>query len=373
MPAAPAASRTSAQAADTTGRAPIPRNEETRQMSTRNALGRATSPGARRWFIAGVGAAAMLVVGAAHAQSTENFPNRPIRILVPYQPGGATDITARLIASKLPDVLGQQVLVENRPGAGGNIAVDATAAAAPDGYTLLVGNVSTNAINETTTAATLKSKPSRDLAGVTNVTEIPHTFLASGQVQAGSIKDFLSMAKAQPGKLNFASVGPGTYPHLDMMSFMKAAGIDMVHVPYKGGAGQVLPALISNETQVSFLNLSSALPHVRAGRVKVLAVTTSQRHPELPDVPTMAEQGFAGIGTNAWQGLFAPAATPPAVLAKLHAAVAQVAQTPDLKAAFTKQMMIPVISKSPQEFTEFMRAETRKWAEFVVKNNIKID
>ncbi len=321
--------------------------------------------------IAGSVIAVMPIAG--HTQSTESYPVRPIRILVPYQPGGATDITARLLAAKLPDAIGQQVIVENRPGAGGSIAVDVLAAATPDGYTLLVGNVSTNAINETTYAGSMRSKPSRDLVGVSNLTEIPHIVAVSGQFPANTIKEAIDIAKAQPGKLNYSSVGGGTYPHLDMIKFTKAAGIEMVHVPYKGGAGQILPALISNEVQITFLNLSSALPHVRAGKIRAIATTTDARLPELPNVATMTEQGFAGHGTNAWQGLFAPAGTPKPVLDKLHAGVAKAMTSPDLKDTLAKQMLTLVISKSHEEFTDFMRAETKKWAEFVGQNPVKVD
>mgnify|MGYP003393734501 CR=1 FL=1 len=314
-----------------------------------------------------------LVPIAGHAQSADSFPVRPIRILVPYGPGGATDITARLLAAKLPDAIGQQVVVENRPGAGGNIAIDALAAAAPDGYTLLVGNVSTNAINETTYAGSMRSKPSRDLVGVSNLTEVPHIIAVSGLFPAQSIKEAIDMAKAQPGKLNYSSVGGGTYPHLDMIKFTRAAGIDMTHVPYKGGAGQILPALITNEVQITFINLSSALPHVRAGKIRAIGIATDTRLPELPNVATMAEQGFAGHGTNAWQGLFAPAGTPKIVLDKLHSSVAKAMTSPDLKDTLAKQMLNLVISKSHEEFTDFMRAETRKWAEFVAQNPVKVD
>ncbi len=310
---------------------------------------------------------------AGHTQSADSFPVRPIRILVPYGPGGATDITARLLAAKLPDAIGQQVVVENRPGAGGNIAIDALAAAAPDGYTLLVGNVSTNAINETTYAGSMRSKPSRDLVGVSNLTEVPHIVAVSGLFPAQSLKEAIDLAKAQPGKLNYSSVGGGTYPHLDMIKFTRAAGIDMTHVPYKGGAGQILPALITNEVQITFINLSSALPHVRAGKIRAIGIATDTRLPELPNVATMAEQGFAGHGTNAWQGLLAPAGTPKIVLDKLHSSVAKAMTSPDLKDTLAKQMLNLVISKSHEEFTDFMRAETRKWAEFVAQNPVKVE
>lgn len=320
-----------------------------------------------------LGAALLGPSAGVVAQSTDNFPVKPIRILVPYQPGGATDITARIVAARLPDAIGQQVIVENRPGAAGNIAIDALAAAPADGYTLLVGNVSTNAINETTYAGSMRSKPSRDLVGVSNLTEIPHVIAVSAQFPAKSVKELIDSAKASPGKINYASVGAGTYPHLDMLKLAKATGVEMTHVPYKGGAGQVLPALISNEVNVTFLNLSSTLPHIKAGKVRPLATTAATRLRELPDTPTMAEIGFAGIGTNAWQGLFAPAATPKPVLEKLHAAIAKVMSPPEVKENLDKQMLGLVISKSPQEFTDFVILETRKWAEFLAQNPVKIE
>lgn len=315
----------------------------------------------------------LAVSAGAAAQSADTFPAKPIRILVPYQPGGATDITARIVAARLPDAIGQQVIVENRPGAAGNIAIDALAAAPADGYTLLVGNVSTNAINETTYAGSMRSKPSRDLVGVTNLTEIPHVIAVSAQFPAKTVKDLIDAAKASPGKINYASVGAGTYPHLDMLNLAKVTGVEMTHVPYKGGAGQVLPALISNEVNVTFLNLSSTLPHIKSGKVRPLATTAAARLRELPDTPTMAEIGFAGIGTNAWQGLFAPAATPKPVLDKLHAAIAKVMSPAEVKENLDKQMLSLVISKSPQEFTDFVIAETRKWAQFLAQNPVKIE
>jgi tripartite-type tricarboxylate transporter receptor subunit TctC len=328
---------------------------------------------AKRGLRALLALAASAGVSSALAQGADNYPARPIRILVPYQPGGATDITARIVAARLPDAIGQQVIVENRPGANGNIAIDALAAAAPDGYTLLVGNVSTNAINETTYAGSLRSKPSRDLVGVTNLTEIPHVLVVSAQFAPKTVKELVELAKAQPRKINYASVGGGSYPHLDMVRFSKATGTDMTHIPYKGGAGQVLPALISNEVNVSFLNLASTLPHIKAGKLRPLATTAPARLVELPELPTMAELGLEGIGTNAWQGLFAPAATPKPVLDKLHGAIAKVMAPADVKEQLAKQMMTLVISKSPQEFTDYMRAETKKWADFLAQNPVNID
>src|SRR5882762_9315480 len=304
----------------------------------------------------------MFAVAPAMAQE---YPARPVKILVPYGPGGATDIIARIVAQRLTESMGQTFLVENRPGANGNIALEAAAKAPPDGYTLLVGNVSTNAINENVFAQQLQVKPSRDLVGIAKLVEIPHIVVAAANFPANNIAELVAAAKKEPGKINFASVGLGSYPHLDMERLMKAAGIELTHVPYKGGAGQAIPAMIAGEVQVAFFNMASLLPHIKSGRLKALAAVPAQRLPELPNVPTLAEQGFPGIGTNAWQGMFAPAATPKPVVDALHRAVFVVLSRPDTKDGLARQMMSVELSKSPQEFTELVRRETASWGEFL--------
>jgi len=315
----------------------------------------------------------LFCIVAASAFAQDPYPSRPVKILVPYGPGGATDIIARIVAQRLTESLGQTFLVENRPGANGNIALEAAAKAAPDGYTLLVGNVSTNAINENTFAGQLKIRPSRDLAGITKLVEIPHIVVANAAFPPNSIAELVAAAKKEPGKINFASVGLGSYPHLDMERLMKATGTELTHVPYKGGAGQAIPAMIAGEVQVAFFNMASLLPHIRSGRLKALAVVPAQRLPELPNVPTLAELGYAGIGTNAWQGMFAPAATPKPIVDKLHAAVVAALTKSEQKETLGKQMMSVEVSKSPQEFTDLVRRETRGWGEFLREARIKID
>ena len=310
---------------------------------------------------------------AAGAQSSESYPNHPVKMLVPYAPGGATDIITRHLASKLEEALGQPFVVDNRAGASGNIALDAAAKAAPDGYTLLVGNVSTNAINESTFEGVLQTRPSRDLVGITKLVEIPHVLVAATSFPPNTVAEVIDWAKRNPGKLNYASAGIGTYPHLDMLRFSKAAGFEATHIPYKGGAGQMLPALLSGEVQVSFINLASTIEQIRAGRLKAIATTMPARLAELPSVPTMAEQGFPGIGTNAWQALFAPAATPKPIIDKLYAAVTAALTRPEMKQQLAKQMMTVSLSPSPQQFTEEVRTETRAWSEVVAEHKIKID
>jgi tripartite-type tricarboxylate transporter receptor subunit TctC len=292
-------------------------------------------------------------------------------MLVPYGPGGATDIIARIVAAKLTESLGQSFIVENRPGANGNIALEATAKAPPDGYTLLVGNVSTNAINESIYAGQLTIRPSLDLVAVTKLVEIPHIVVANASFPASNIAELIALAKKEPGKINFASVGMGSYPHLDMERFMKASGTEMTHVPYKGGAGQAIPAMIGGEVQVAFFNMASLLPHIKSGRLKALAAVPAQRLPELPDVPTLAEQGYPGIGTNAWQGLFAPAATPKPVVDKLYAAVGAILARE--KTGLAQKMMTVEVSPSPAEFTAQVRRETQAWGDFLRDAKIKIE
>jgi tripartite-type tricarboxylate transporter receptor subunit TctC len=318
-------------------------------------------------------AVALLLPLPAAAQSADAYPARPVKLLIPYAPGGATDIIARHISPKLQEALGQPFVVDNRPGASGNIALEAAAKAAPDGYTLQVGNVSTNAINESTFAEVMQVRPSRDLVGISKLVEIPHVVVAATSFPPNSVAEMIEWAKRNPGKLNYASAGLGTYPHLDMLRLLKAAGIEATHIPYKGGAGQMLPALLSGEVQVSFINLASTIEQIRAGRLKAIATTMPTRLAELPNVPTMAEQGFPGIGTNAWQGLFAPAATPKPILDKLHAAVVAVLSRPEMKEMLAQQLMTVAVSKSPQEFTDQVRAETQAWSEVVRDNKVKID
>jgi tripartite-type tricarboxylate transporter receptor subunit TctC len=316
---------------------------------------------------------ALLLAAALPAAAQDPYPSRTVRMLVPYAPGGATDIIARIVGAKLTESLGQSFIVENRPGANGNLALEATAKAAPDGYTLLVGNVSTNAINESIYAGQLSIRPSQDLVGITKLVEIPHIVVANATFAANSIAELIALAKKEPGKINFASVGMGSYPHLDMERLMKAAGIQLTHVPYKGGAGQAIPAMIGGEVQLAFFNMASLLPHIKSGRLKALAAVPARRLPELPNVPTLAEQGYPGIGTNAWQGLFAPAATPKPIVDKLHAAVAAALNNPEEKAGLASKMLTVAVSPSPQEFTQLVRKETQDWGAFLRTTSIKVE
>ena len=324
-----------------------------------------------RWNRA-VAVFATLAALAAAAQGAD-YPNRPVKLVVPYAPGGVTDIIARHIAPKLQEALGEPFVVENKPGGSGIIALEFVAAAPPDGYTLFVGNVTTNAINENTFADKMSMKPSRALVGISRLVDTPHMVIASAAFPGNNIADLVAWAKKNPGKLNYASAGIGSYPDLDFRKFAKVTGIEATHIPYKGGAGQMVPSLLANETQIAFMNLASTVEQVKAGKLKALATSMPQRVPELPNVATMTEQGYPGIGTNAWQGMFAPAATPKAIVDKLHATVVRILNDPGMKAKLAKQLMAVNTSASPQEWTEQVRAETQAWGEFIRENNIKVD
>ena len=224
-----------------------------------------------------------------------------------------------------------------------------------------------------TFAQQLSIKPSRDLVGVAKLIEIPHIVAAAPSFPPSSIAELIAEARRDPGKINYASAGLGSYPHLDMEKLKQAAGIQMTHVPYKGGAGQMIPSLIAGETQVAFLNLASTLPHIRAGRMKALATAMPSRLAELPEVPTLAELGFAGVGTNAWQAMFAPAATPKPVVDKLYSSVAAILTRAEMKEQLAKQMLTVTLSPSPEEFNQLVRKETQGWGEFLREAKIKIE
>lgn len=329
----------------------------------------------RRRLLAASAAAVPLSLGAPLvARAQPGFPTRPVRVLVPFAPGGATDLVARPLAHRLAELWGQPVLVDNRPGAAGNIALEAAMRALPDGYTLFIGNVTTNAISETLYPQVFsKLRPSRDLVGITSLVEIPHVLVGHPSVPASDAKEFVAFARKNPNKLNYASSGIGSYPHLDMIMFERATGMQMTHIPYKGGAGQMVPALLGNESQIAFLNLASTIEHIRTGRLRAFATTAPQRLPELPGTPTMAEQGFAGIGTNAWNGLFAPAALARPLLERMHAQTVKIMNAPELRDLLGKILMQVITSKSPDDFSAFVRAETAKWARVVKENDIRID
>ena len=318
--------------------------------------------------------AAALATGtpaALAAQGTAaDFPQRPIRLVVPFAAGGATDIVARMLGPKLAERFGQQVVVDNRAGAAGNIAVEIVATAQPDGYTLLVGNISTNSINPILFPK-MKVDAIRDLTGVTLLASIPNAILAGPKVPGTTLKEAIAWARERQGQLNY-SAPLGSYSHLDMLALTAAAGLKMTHIPSKG-AGETLTLLMRGETHLTESNVASNIGPIRAGQIKALAVTAPTRIPDLPDVPTLAESGFPGIGSMNWNGLFAPAKTPKPIIDKLFAATIAVMRDPELQELFNKRAVPMALSASPAEFDAFVRSEHQRWLKIIKDNNVRID
>mgnify|MGYP006275902751 CR=1 FL=1 len=317
-------------------------------------------------------AATLATVAAfAAAPAAGDYPARPVRVIVPYAPGGATDIVARILAPKLSERLKQQFVVDNRAGAAGNIAVELSAMAQPDGYTLLVGNISTNSINPLLFASKMKVDAMRDLAGVTLLASIPNAIVASPKLPANTLKDAIAYIKDRPNQFNYQAP-LGSYSHLDMLALTAAAGIKMIHLPSRG-AGETLPALLRGEILMSNSNVASNIGAIKAGQIKALAVTSAQRLPELPEVPTLAEAGFPGIGSLNWNGVFVPAKTPKAVVDKLFAAIVAEMKAPEMQEFLQKRIIPVTLSASPADFDAYVRSESQRWAKIIKDNNVKID
>ena len=313
-----------------------------------------------------LGASAAIVSGAARAQS---YPSKQIRIVVPYPPGGGADTTARLIAPKLQEALGETVVVDNRAGAAGMIGDEAVAKAAPDGHTLLIGAFA-HAVNPALQPK-MPFKTPDDFAPISLLVTVPELLVITPSHPAKTVMDLVAMAKAQPGKLLYASSGSGSAQHLAAELFRLRAGIDIGHVPYKGG-GLAVADVAAGHVPFYFGNMTAALPQARAGRVRALAVTSPARSPAAPEVPTMAEAGVAGCEISEWNGLLAPAGTPAAVIGRLHTELARIMRLDDIKARFTDLGAQP-IGSTPAELATFIRAEMAKWAEVVKAANIKVE
>ena len=301
-----------------------------------------------------------LLPGFALAQ----YPNKPVRMIVPFAPGGASDFVGRILQPRMTELLGQQVVVENRPGASGNIGLDAAAKAAPDGYTIFLGNVGTIALNPAVFPK-LGVAPTKDLIAVTQVVDVPGVLVINPQVQANSVKEIIAIAKAHPGKLNYASPGSGSQNRLEMEVFRKVAGnLDMVHVPYKGGAGPAVAGLAGGETHLMFVTASSAMTFVKNGRIKLLAVTSAKRLAAFPDAPTMAESGYPELTSGSWQGIFVPAGTPKDVVDKLYSVTIETMKTPEVGQRLANGG-VDIVTSAPGEFAKFVQKETERWGRAV--------
>lgn len=308
---------------------------------------------------------------AAFSAQPADFPTRPIRMVIPFAPGGATDIIARVLEPRLSKQLGQQIVIDNRTGAAGNIAVELVSQAQPDGYTLLVGNISTNSINPILFAKATKVNALKDLTGVSKLVAIPNFILGSPKLPANTLKEALDYAKARPGQLNFQAP-LGSYSHLDMLALTAAAGVKMVHLPSKG-AGETLPALLRGDIHFTESNVASNIGAVRAGQIKAYAVTSENRLTDLPNVPTMAEAGYPGIGSLNWNGVFARAGTPKAVVTKLHAAIIAAMQELEAEGGLAKRALPMSLSASPAEFDAYVLSENKRWQKIIRDNNVSIN
>jgi tripartite-type tricarboxylate transporter receptor subunit TctC len=304
----------------------------------------------------------------ALAQGT--WPDRPIRVVVPFAAGGPSDIVVRLLAPRLSSALGQPIVVDNRAGAGGVTGVDAVAKAAPDGNTIGIGSAGGLAISPRLDRGT-PYDPLRDLAPLTLAVLVPEPLVVPAAAPFRTVADLVAAAKAQPGRLNYGSAGSGSMPHLAGELFRMAAGIDITHVSYRGGAPLAL-AILQNEVQLGFADLPILLPHIRSGALRALAVGTQQRLEWIPDVPTMTEVGLPGVDANNWHGFVAPARTPQPMLDRLHAALAGALNDSDIRRALHDQGAVPG-GNSPAEFAAFLRAELDKWGGVVQRAGVRAD
>src|SRR3954451_15966372 len=315
----------------------------------------------------------LLLLGAsAPAQDAGNYPNRPVIMIVPFAPGGASDFVARTIQNGVSDILGQQIVVDNRPGAAGIIGTEVAARAAPDGYTIFLGNIGTLSINASV-YSNMRIKPDQDLAPVTMCADTPSILITRQDFPAVTVGELIAYVKANQGKVTFATPGSSTLNRLEMEVFRRDAGLDMVHVPYKGGAGPAVQDILGGHVDIMFTTISSAMEFVKAKTVNALAVTTRERMTELPEVPTMHELGWNNLVTSSWQGVLVPSGTPRPVVDKLHAAIVKVLAEPAIQARMRNVGAIAVASKSPEEFKAYMDAETAKWTKVIQDNGLHSD
>jgi len=304
------------------------------------------------------------------ASQAQSYPTKPIRVIVPYPPGGTSDILARSIGQKLSETLGQPVVVENKPGANGNVGADLVAKAAPDGYTLLLADIGALAISPSV-YPTLPFDPAKDFAPVTMVAYSPHILVVHPAVPAATVQELVALAKSKPGKLNFAISGVGGAPHLAGVEFALRTGIDWAYIPYKGGS-QAIADVAGGQADVTLNGMLATYPLVQGGKLKLLAVSSAKRMSAIPNVPTIAESGLPGFETGSWQGVVAPAGTPRDVVAKLNAEIAKIVTSAEMRERLSVQGA-DVRTNTPDEFSTFIKNEKARWAKVVKDANVKIE
>jgi len=312
-------------------------------------------------------AAALLLLALSHPALAQ-YPNRAVKLVVPFPPAGATDIVGRIVAQKLGEQMGQSVVVENKPGAGGSIGSDLVAKSAPDGYTLLMATSSTHSIGPA--LQKLPYDPLKDFAPITHVANVPNVLVVSPVLPVTSVKELIAYAKARPGQLNFASSGVGTIVHLNGELFKMLAGVDLVHVPCKGTALSI-PDVANGSVAMLFDSLASVQPHIKAGRVRPLAVNAQRRSALLPEVPTLAEAGMPAFDRYTWFGMFAPAGTPKEIVARVNAEVAAALKAPDLLERFAAAGA-EAVGSTPEQFIERIKSDATRWAEVIRAANVKV-
>lgn len=319
-------------------------------------------------FLIACAVAAWPVAGVA-----QTYPSKPIKIIVPYVPGGATDIVARILADQMGKSLGQTVFVENKPGAFGIIAIEDMVKSGADGYTLMIGNVSTNAITPIIYPSKFKIDYAKDVVPITNIVDIPAFMVATTKnFEVKSLPELIAYAKKNPGQVRYGTVGPGSYPHYDMAYFAKRAGdLDMTAIPNKAGATGVINDMLNGSTQVTFINVASSTPQVKAGNLRPLALVNHARLADFPDVATMQELGFDGVGTIAWQGLFAPAGVPKPVLQTIFDATVAAMKEPAVADAFKKQSFNTVPNASLDDAKSWLAGEIARWQK--ITGEVKIE
>jgi tripartite-type tricarboxylate transporter receptor subunit TctC len=320
---------------------------------------------------AGAAFVAVAAVSYSFGVQAADYPERPLRFIVPFPSGGGVDIVARLVARPLSDSLKIQVVVDNRPGAAGTLGTDIAAKANPDGYTMILGSVGPVAFSPSL-YRNLPYDPVRDFTPVSLVASLPNVLLVNPSSQFHTVKDVIATARKNPRELNYASAGSGTPPHLSMELFKSMANIDIIHIPYKGGP-PALADLMGARVQLMFINILTALPHVKAGRLRALAVTTAERNPVLPDVPTMAQAGdLPGFAANDWFGILVPANTPGSIVARLNREIVAILSGPETRSRLSGQGAEPLAS-TPEEFAVFIKTEIVKWGKVIKASGARVD
>jgi tripartite-type tricarboxylate transporter receptor subunit TctC len=309
-------------------------------------------------------------VAASKTETARGFPTRPVRLVVPYPPGGATDIMARIVSAKIGEIWGQSVVIDNRAGGGGQIAAEMAAKAAPDGHTLYIGTISSLATN-VSMYRNLPYDPVRDFAPITQLSASPYVLVTNPSLPVKTMKELVALAKARPGALNYGSAGPGGGVHLSMELFKSMTGTDIVHVPYKG-TGPSLIDLIAGQTQLSMAGFLSIAPHLKSGKVRGIAVSSLKRAAAVPALPTISESGLEGYEANSWNGVLAPARTSAALVKQLHADFTTALRSPELQARVTGEGT-EVVGNTPAEFGAYIRSEIKKWAKVVQESGAKIN